>query len=286
MSQKNQSMTRTLVAPGLGLLILFLAVADVSAQRQRRLGSRRDIPVEDDVKIGMATVEQINADPATYPILDETEYAEAYALLKGITGRILASPAIKHEDIFQYQQVKIINDDETLNAFCTAGGFIYVYTGLIKYLDREDHLAGVLGHEIAHAEERHVTEQIKKENRRKFLKIAALFLVDGGSGELAAVFAGLKLVGLKYGRTQEAESDDMSVVYLSDSDYACNGAAGFFEKLKREGDGGQPPHWLSSHPDGDHRIQEINGKAAELRCSTELGETENYDRLKAALPSG
>ena len=50
-----------------------------------------------------------------------------------------------------------------LNAFCTPGGYIYVYTGLIKYLDNEAQLAGVLGHEIAHADLRHVTDQLTEQ---------------------------------------------------------------------------------------------------------------------------
>ena len=57
---------------------------------------------------------------------------------------------------------RLIDDDKTLNAFCTPGGFIYVYTGLIKFLDSEDQLAGVMGHEIAHAALRHSTRQMTK----------------------------------------------------------------------------------------------------------------------------
>jgi len=65
----------------------------------------------------------------------------------------------KHKDDFAWQ-VKIIDDPETLNAFATPGGYIYVYTGLIKFLDTEDQLAGVMGHEIAHADLRHSTRQM------------------------------------------------------------------------------------------------------------------------------
>lgn len=48
-------------------------------------------------------------------------------------------------------EVNIIHKDTVLNAFCTPGGNIYVISGLIMYLDCEDQLARVLGHEIAHA---------------------------------------------------------------------------------------------------------------------------------------
>ena len=75
------------------------------------------------------------------------------------------------------------------------------------------------------------------------------------------------------------------MTYLADvEDYACNGAAGFFEKLETEGDGGERPHWLSDHPDGAKRIKEINQQSDRLQCSTQLVEKEAYARLKAALP--
>ena len=268
----------------LTLLLVILTTASADAQR-RRLRPLRELPVEDDLKIGMATVEQIEADPVTYPVLPEEQASEAYAYLRGIVDRTIESPAIEYGDLFRYRDVKIVHDDRTLNAFCTAGGFIYVYTGLIKYLDSEDHLAGVMGHEIAHAEKRHVAEMLMKQSRQRLLKLGAVIAAPG-AGELAAVFAGLNLAGLRYGRSQEAESDAMSVVYLSTQDaYACNGAAGFFEKLARDENAGRaPPRWLSSHPDGESRIREINAKAAELGCSTEERNPTSYREFQASLP--
>ena len=59
--------------------------------------------------------------------------------------------------------LRIIHDDSTLNAFCTPGGYIYIYTGILKFLDSEDEFAGVLGHEIAHADLRHSTRQMTKQ---------------------------------------------------------------------------------------------------------------------------
>lgn len=267
-----------------GLLLASLSTGPADAQRRRGL-LRGGIPVEDDVQIGLATVEQIEADPKTYPVLAEKDYPVAYAHLQDIVDRLLESPSIQYAELFRYRDVKIIHDDKTLNAFCTAGGFIYVYTGLVKYLDAEDHLAGVMGHEIAHAEKRHVAEQLQKQNRQRLLKLGAV-IASPGAGELAAIFAGMNLVGLRYGRGQEAESDDMSVVYLSTQDaYACNGAAGFFEKLARdEGAGREPPRWLSSHPDGESRIRDINSKAQELGCSTELVDPDRYREFKKSLP--
>lgn len=266
------------------LLLLILGIEDIEAQPGRRLQMRQGIPVEEDVKIGQATVEQIEADPKQFPVLPPDQYPEAYAYLLQIVDRLLESPAMQYGDLFKYREVKIIRDDETLNAFCTAGGFIYVYTGLIKYLDTEDQLAGVMGHEIAHAEKRHVAQQMEKQQRQRLLKLGAV-VASPGRGELAAIFAGINLVSQKYSRTNETESDDMSVVYISGSKhYACNGAAGFFDKLAQEGGSREPPRWLSSHPDGSSRIRGINAKAQELGCSIEPSDPAAYRAFQKSLP--
>ena len=113
--------------------------------------------IEDDKAMGLQVSNEIASDPAQFPLLDELQYAAAYAHLRRITNEILNKATLKHRNDFLWQ-TKIINNDSVLNAFCTPSGYIYVYTGLIKYLESEDQLAGVIGHEIAHADERHTTE--------------------------------------------------------------------------------------------------------------------------------
>ena len=99
--------------------------------------------VSEDAKLGQQVSSEIESKPSQYPILPESGNQEVYAYVRGITNKILNSGAVVHRKDFPWQ-VKIINDSKTLNAFCTPGGYIYVYTGLIKYLDSEDQLAGVM----------------------------------------------------------------------------------------------------------------------------------------------
>ena len=65
--------------------------------------------------------------------------------------------------LFLESSQEIIKDDNVQNAFATPGGHIYVFTGLIKFLDNESQLAGVLGHEMAHADRRHTSRQLQNE---------------------------------------------------------------------------------------------------------------------------
>ncbi len=115
--------------------------------------------LEDDRRLGAQVNQEILSNPGQYPVLPEAGNAEAYRYIRGITQKILNSGKVEHRDEFAWE-VRIIKDDNTLNAFCTPGGYIYVYTGLIKYLDSEEQLAGVMGHEIAHADRRHSTKQM------------------------------------------------------------------------------------------------------------------------------
>lgn len=233
-----------------------------------------------DVNLGQSVVAQIAADPVNYPVLSETDYPEAYAYIRSMTSAIVASDDVKYKDLFHYDEVKIINAD-VLNAFATPGGYIYVYTGLIKYLDKADDLAGVMGHEIAHASERHSSDQMKQNLGLQLL--SQIVFGQANDTQLAQMAAGF--FSLKFSREDEADSDEHSVIYLQDTDYACNGAATFFEKLTASGQS-SGPEWLSTHPSPDSRVADINTKADDLGCSKDaIVETGmSYAEFQASLP--
>jgi Zn-dependent protease with chaperone function len=267
---------RVLLTP---LRVLILIVLAIGVPLFIYLAFVADEPVFDpdhDVDLGRQTAQAIAADPGQYP--------EAYRHLQRIVDAVLRSPEIRYRDLFAYDQIKIINDADVLNAFCTPGGFIYVYTGLIRYLDAEDHLAGVLGHEIAHAEMRHSSLRLQKEYGVRRLLEFALLSRPVGLGDVANAAILKQLTTLSYSRTQEAQSDELSVAYLGDSAYACDGAAGFFEKLLGAGDDVGIPELLSDHPDSGARVRDIRRTAQKLQCSTALGDQSQWNKLQASLP--
>ena len=217
-------------------------------------------PVSKDVQLGTQLKNEIAANPEQYPLLDEGVYPEAYAHIRRIRDNILKTGQVTHAEDFDWE-LKIIHDDKTLNAFAAPGGFIYVYTGLIKYLESEDQLAGVMGHEIAHADRRHSVNQMVKQYGVQVLLDVVLGQNQGLLTEMAQ-----NLVGLKNSRSDESEADEYSVIYLCPTNYHAAGAAGFFVKLAEESTGLNPV-FLSTHPDPDNRVADINGKKDELGCS-------------------
>jgi beta-barrel assembly-enhancing protease len=233
--------------------------------------------IEDDKDLGKQLAKEIEANPDVYGvILDENEYPEAYQHLNGLRDAILGSGKVIYEKEFEWK-THIIHDDEVLNAFAAPGGYIYVYTGLVRYLETEDQLAGVMGHELAHADRRHSTEQLTKAYGISTL-LSVIFEDPGVIGDVAA-----GLVSLEFSREDETEADEFSVIYLCETDYASNGAAGFFELLLEEGSV-EIPEFLSTHPSSESRVSDINNRADDLGCSTDPNPNAHWEGFIDSLP--
>jgi beta-barrel assembly-enhancing protease len=214
--------------------------------------------LQDDITMGQQVKQEILGNPQQYPVLDRTQYAAAYAYLETMKQRILDGGAVRYKDEFDWE-LYIIQDDSTLNAFCAPGGFICVYTGLIKYLETGSQLAGVLGHEIAHADRRHTSEAMQKQYG---LELMLSIVLGENPGALVQVASGL--VSLGFSRNNETEADEYSVRYLCPTDYEAAGAAYFFQKLIDQDMTGNTPAFLSTHPNPDNRVQAINTNAQSI----------------------
>lgn len=234
--------------------------------------------IEQDKQFGQQLEQEIASNPSEFPVLSYTGNETAYNYLYEMRDAILASDEVRYRDEFEWN-LYIINDDNTLNAFCAPGGYIYVYTGLINYLSEADHLAGVIGHEIAHADQRHSTQQMTEAYG---IDLLLGILAGGNSSQLSEIASGLASLG--FSRADEKDADDHSVDYLCDTDYAANGAAAFFEQLIADGNAGGTPAFLSTHPNPDNRVESINDRATEAGCSTTLKPDAGYAAFVASLP--
>jgi predicted Zn-dependent protease len=236
------------------------------------------ISEDDDIKMGQSVVNEIESKPAEYPVLDSVQYKDAYAHIYRIRKIVLNSGKVYYKNKFPWR-IRLIRDDKTLNAFCTPGGYIYVYTGIIKYLDNETQLAGVMGHEIAHADRRHSANQMLKQYGLTTL----LSILTGGDPGLLEQLA-TNLLLLKYSRNDETEADDYSVRYLYPTEYDPRGAKYFFEKISAGGGVGIP-EFLSTHPNPDNRVANIEKMWGCLggRTDGQLFDT-RYQQFKNSLP--
>jgi beta-barrel assembly-enhancing protease len=234
---------------------------------------------DDDIQLGLQMQQQILGDPANYPILDSIQYAEAYQNIQRIRDTILATHEVDYDKLFEWD-VHIIQNDTVLNAFCTPGGYIYFYSGLIKFLDSEAQFAGVLGHEMAHAARRHSTNQMTKAYGLEFLFSVVLGQNPNALVQMAADLAA-GVSELAFSREDEYEADEYSVKYLYLTSYDPRGVAGFFQKL---GESPQLPEFLSTHPNPQNRIDKIDEVWQSLGGKSGQSYEARYQQFKNSLP--
>ncbi len=219
----------------------------------------------DEVGLGKKFDEEIRKNSKEYPIYNRNPEVKKY-IENNIFKEILNSPEVKKRTVYNYQ-LKIIDNDSVMNAFAVPGGYIYVYTGLLKYLDSEAALAGVLGHEIAHVERRHATQRITAAYGISF--VMSIILVNNPTqlAELAAnMFTGLAL--LANSRANEDESDQYSILYLKGTRFYPGSVKFFFEKLRDDGKVSSGERgialFLSTHPDPIDRIENTEKRIGEM----------------------
>ena len=232
--------------------------------------------LEDDKALGRQVVAEIESDSSGMVLLDSAENKAIYAYLYAIRDTLLNSGVVKYKNDFPWR-IRIIHDDSTLNAFCAPGGYIYLYTGILKFLEAEDQLAGVLGHEMGHADLRHSTRQLTK-----MYGVQTLLSLIAGDRALIKDITGA-IIGLSFSRSHEKEADDCSVAYLCPTHYNADAGAEFFAKLSQEG-GKNPPEILSTHPDPGNRIEAYRQKKQQLGCTGESGNKESYQLMIKMLP--
>jgi predicted Zn-dependent protease len=244
---------------------------------------------QQDVQFGQQMQTTIANDPAHYPILNNPTLTN---YVQGLVNRIVSSPNVTNKD-FNYK-VTIIHDDKTVNAFTLPGGPIYVYTGLMKYVDNEATLAGILAHEVTHADHRHSTKQMTKQYGLQEVTQVAL----GNNASLTGqILSGLTGVGSNLAMMQFSQSDEDEADANSFDDLIAlpgrpwyPAAINYFE-IKALGSGAKPPDPLTklfaTHPPSQERLDAIKAKAqkAGLPAPTEAQlNTATYQRYRAMLP--
>lgn len=219
---------------------------------------------QDEVKLGEQFDKEIRQNPE-FKIYSGDPSIKSYIQAR-MFDHILQAPEVQKENVYNYQ-LEIVDNDSTLNAFAVPGGYVYLYTGLIKYLDSEAALAGVVAHEIAHVERRHATQRIT--NAYGLQLLASIALGNNPSQVsvmVANLFSGLTL--LANSRSAEDEADEYAVKYLSSSRYYPGGVKFFFEKLRDDGKvssgGGGIATFLSTHPDPIDRINTTERRLREI----------------------
>lgn len=180
--------------------------------------------------------------------------------LRAIAARIIPHAVAYRSDASGWNwKVNLVQDDKTVNAYCTAGGGIAFYSGLIRQLKAtDDELAQVMGHEIAHALASHSRERM------------SVALASGTATQLLGATKSGGKVGaqnialvsaltwqLPNSRTGESEADRIGIELAAKAGYNPQAAVDLWQKMGRISGGGGGFNMLSTHPSNDSRINAL-----------------------------
>ncbi|CAL8462671.1 g2204 [Coccomyxa elongata] len=215
---------------------------------------------ETEKMLGLQTFTQVKAEAAAAGKLLPPQHP-ATVSVRRIGERIAAQAAnpagggrTDHMKSLQWEFV-VINEPDNVNAFVMPGGKVVVYTGLLRLLRKEDEIAAVLGHEVAHVLGRHIGEKLSSAALFTLLQIAlALTLGFNIPSDLfqLAVF-------LPNSRKQESEADVIGIHLSARACFDPTAAVDVFTKLgeAERSQGIQTPTFLRTHPLSEKRVKAI-----------------------------
>ncbi|QCR21673.1 M48 family metalloprotease [Pontibacter sp. SGAir0037] len=214
-----------------------------------------DMTVEQEIALGLqAAPEMASQYGGMHP--DQ----EAAAEVKAIGQRLVKSTKASQTP-YQFD-FHLLADESTVNAFALPGGQIFITAGLLKRLNSEAQLAGVLGHEIGHVVARHSAEQLAKAKLTQGLTGAAAIATydpDNPSSRSGAIVAAMigQLMNMRYGRQDELESDRLAVQLTGASGYDPRAMVEVMRILEEASGGSRGPEFTQTHPNPGNRIAEI-----------------------------
>jgi beta-barrel assembly-enhancing protease len=177
-------------------------------------------------------------------------------------------------------EITVVKSD-VVNAFALPGGYVVVFTGLMKKAESGEEVAGVLSHELNHVLRRHGLERIVK----NFGLMAVAAIVFGNQQGLIGMMKqlGVELFTLKFGREQETEADLTGLQLLQRAKINPAGMITFFERLS-EKDQGQM-EWLSTHPMSAARADRLKAELAALPKKLPEPFTFTWKQIQTSLGS-
>ena len=160
--------------------------------------------------------------------------------------------------------------DREPNAFALPGGKVGVNSGIFTVARNQDQLAGVISHEIGHVISRHHEERITRQmGAQSAVQLAGVLLGSRyGEGAANAAMQGGSVLAqtgflLPGSREQESEADVVGQQLMAQAGFDPRGAVVLWQNMIAASSS-RPPQWLSTHPNPENRIRELQQRAAAL----------------------
>ena len=235
----------------------------------------KNLTAEDEETLGLQAFEQIMAQEQ--PVDPDTEIATQIRSIADrlidkideVEGALAAEQGLEAQGFYEEFDWEVqVLDSEQVNAFALPGGKMAVYTGLVPVAENADAMAAVMGHEIAHALQRHGAQRMTE---AKLAQIGQMAGAASGMdpGQMQAVMA---IYGygraLPYARKHETEADYVGLMLMAAACFDPREAVPLWERMSAASGGASQPEFASTHPNPGTRIQNLEAlmsKAMEYR---------------------
>ena len=177
------------------------------------------------------------------------------------------------DKLVPYDYKFFIVDDKDINAFSLPGGYIYVNKGLLNYVQSDDELAGVLGHEITHAAHHHVMRLQKEQSRlntQMLIGTLATLLAHVPAADALNLLQGFQLIAIQkvngFGQDAERDADHGGLTIAAKAGYNPVGMLTFMERLERDQKLRPDIEWgiYRTHPPEQERVANITTQLGEM----------------------
>ncbi len=157
--------------------------------------------------------------------------------------------------------------DPSVNAVAAPGGFIFVTSGLLRFVQSDNELAFVIGHETTHVAHRHAVDLAQKDMELQFGAVLVSQIFFGGSyASYALAQIGRSLMDAKYSRDKEFEADHYGVIFAQKAGFDPTASLAFFERLQQteKAQPGAMAHAFEDHPDTPARIAAVRTELRQM----------------------
>jgi predicted Zn-dependent protease len=183
-------------------------------------------------------------------------------------------------------------DSDVYNAFATPAGHIFIYRGLIEAMDTEDELAGIIAHEIAHVQCRHISDKLDRSSKLNLATLAGLaagvFLGVSGADVAAQALtvgsmAAVQSLELAYSREDEIQADKIGLDNMTRAGYDAQALMTILNKIRSKRWFDSIPTYLSTHPAAEERIAYIDSWSQNQGDLPSMGATPDFKNARVRL---